>query len=550
MLLLMKTAALRTILRIATCLLFASLALTLRGQSQDNKPIPADRAAFTAARGLSDPQAKIDALRRFLAQYPKSSRVSAANGLILETLVKKFPTRTAELNSQVNAILKRAKGQFRFNDYDNVASTLADGGVLLARAEQISKTSLKMLNKKSYITGVRKEYVKAKMKPPSDADLEQHYKTAHSSLQATLGRIYVKEGKTAEGESQLKAAYADNPNNSAASGALGMLAAKAGNGDLALTYLTRARLTGKLDDAQQKQLETLHAEKHGGSNEGLETYLDERYATLFPAPIQPAKYKPTGKPPDRTVLAELFTGAGCDPCAGADLAIDAALERYSRKELAVLELDQHIPEPDPLANPDSVKRFNFYHAVGTPTIAIDGITKIVGADRNGAKQRFDEIDKLVQAALQSAPEAAIRLTAWRASDKVEVQTSVTNIGSASNKLKLQIALIEDRLRYSGENGIRFHRMVVRSMAANADGFAIEPGKDCDRSYTFDILKISEGLKTYLDGYEKANDRFGPITFIRKMYAINPSDLSVVAFVQDETTKHILQASYAPVIEKQ
>ena len=329
-----------------------------------------------------------------------------------------------------------------------------------------------------------------------------------------------------------------------------MLAARAGNDDLALTYLTRARLTGKLDDSQQKQLETLYAEKHGSSNEDLETYLDERYATLFRAPFAPAKYTPTGKPSDRTVLAELFTGSGCDPCAGADLAIDAELERYSRKELAVLELDQHIPEPDPLANPDSVKRFNFYHAGGTPTLAIDGTTKMVGANRNGAKNRFDEIDKQVQTALQSPAEAAIRLAAWRAGDRVEVHTSVTSINSASKALKLQIALIEDRLRYSGENGIRFHHMVVRSIAANAEGFAIEPGKDCDTAYTFDIPKISDGLKAYLDGYEKANDRFGPITFIRKMYAINPSDLSVVAFVQDETTKHILQASYAVVTDKQ
>ena len=117
-------------------------------------------------------------------------------------------------------------------------------------------------------------------------------------------------------------------------------------------------------------------------------------------------------------------------------------------------------------------------------------------------------------------------------------------------MKLQIALVEDRLRYSGENGIRFHHMVVRNIAANAEGFAMEPGKDSDIPYTFDIPKIPDGLKTYLDGYEKANDRFGHITFIRKMYAINQSNLSVVAFVQDETTKHILQAAYAPVADEQ
>jgi len=246
------------------------------------------------------------------------------------------------------------------------------------------------------------------------------------------------------------------------------------------------------------------------------------------------------------VLEELFTGSGCDPCAGADLAVDAELERYSRKELALLAFDQHIPEPDPLANPDGVKRFAFYNAVGTPTLAIDGTTKIIGANRDGAQERFEAINKLVEKALQSPAEAEIKLAARRNGDRIEVRASAANIKSDSKDLKLQIVLVEDRLRYSGENGIRFHPMVVRSVARDDEGFPVEPGKDCDVEYTFDIPKIGEGLKSYLDGYEKSNDRFGPITFIQEMYAIDPANLSVVAFVQDIKTKHVLQASYVRV----
>lgn len=533
-----------------TRLLCVCLALAFTSWTQGNKLVPADRAGFSAARGTADPRAKVNALKKFVAQYPKSSRISAANGLILETLVKSFATGTAEINTQVDVMLKRAKGQYRYYEYDNVASTLADGNVLLPRAEQISERSLKLLNRKSYLASARKQYIEAKMKPPSDADLEQDYKSNHSSLQATLGRIYVKEGRTAEGESQLKAAYADNPNNSAASATLGILAAKAGNDDLAFSYLTRARLTGKLEEPQEKQLEALYAEKHGPSSDGLESYLDESYGHLFPAPFAVEKYKPTGKSSGRTVLAELFTGAGCDPCAGADLAMDAILERYSRQEVAVLELDQHIPEPDPLTNPDSVKRFNFYQAGGTPTLAVDGTTKVVGSDRNGAKTRFEEMDKLVQTDLESPPEAALQLSAWREGDRVQVRTSVANLTSASKTLKLQIALVEDDLRYSGENGIRFHHMVVRRIAGDAQGFALTAGKDSETAYSFDLPKISDGLETYLDAYEKSNDRFGPIKFISKMYTINPAGLSVVAFVQDEASRHILQASYARVKDKQ
>ncbi len=536
-------------MRIATYSLCALIAFSLPA-APPNKVVSGDQKAFADARKIPDPQAKIDALRRFVAQYPKSSRAGTANDLILETLVKKFPSRTNEIDRQVNAVLKRAKGQFRMYAYNDVASTLADGNVLLPRAERISQKSLKMLHEKAYKASVRKEYVQAKMKPPGDAALDRDFKKAQSSLQATLGRIYLKQGKTAPAESLLKAAYAGDPDNSAAAEDLGTLAAKAGRNDEALNYLTKARLTGKLEDRHEKLLENLYAEKHGGSIVGFEDYLDTRYAAFFPAPFEVVKYKLSGKRPDRTVLAELFTGSGCDPCAGADLAIDADLERYSRKDLAVLAFDQHIPEPDPLANPDSVKRFNFYHANGTPTLAIDGITKIVGADRDGAKDRFDEIDKLVDKDLQSPAEARIQLSAWRNGDRIEVHASAANIKSDSKALKLQLALVENRLRYSGENGIRFHPMVVRSMAREDEGFAVEPGKECAIQYTFDIQKISDGLKSYLDGYQKSNERFGPITFIQEMYAINPANLSVVAFVQDTKTKHVLQAAYIPVADRQ
>jgi hypothetical protein len=35
--------------------------------------------------------------------------------------------------------------------------------------------------------------------------------------------------------------------------------------------------------------------------------------------------------------------------------------------------------------PERVKRFNFYHAAKTPTLALDGTTEIIGANRNEAK---------------------------------------------------------------------------------------------------------------------------------------------------------------------
>ena len=61
------------------------------------------------------------------------------------------------------------------------------------------------------------------------------------------------------------------------------------------------------------------------SLDGLRATLDERYERSAPrlhvSPWVPAKSR-TG----RTVVAELFTGAGCPPCVAADIAFEAALE--------------------------------------------------------------------------------------------------------------------------------------------------------------------------------------------------------------------------------
>src|SRR5581483_3302526 len=281
--------------------------------------------------------------------------------------------------------------------------------------------------------------------------------------------------------------------------------------------------------------------------EGFEELLDQTYRKRFPDPIHVDAYQPTASRSNRVVLVEVFTGAGCPPCAGADLAMDAAMERYPTKDVAVLMFHEHIPHPDPMANPDTVKRASFYDLQGVPTLAIDGDAKVGGSSRAEAKSIYDRFDPEIEQDLQKPAEAEIRLTATREGDVVKVRATVDNLKPDAKDVKLQIALIEEGLRYSGENGIRFHPMVVRAMAGkDAQGFEVEAGKSATFEWSFDVDKISSALKTYLDDYEKNNDRYGKITFIEKKYRIDPKHLAVAAFVQESKTRHILQASFATV----
>src|SRR6266851_9574375 len=119
--------------------LFAILTLvsmTLAGE-EPKKPEPPDRRAFAEAQKVSDPGKKIDALRKFIAEYPKSTSVNIANDLILQTLAKSFPDRNREIRDQADLILKNKTDKAA--KYQEVADTLAENGVLLNRAHELAR---------------------------------------------------------------------------------------------------------------------------------------------------------------------------------------------------------------------------------------------------------------------------------------------------------------------------------------------------------------------------------------------------------------------------
>jgi len=56
---------------------------------------------------------------------------------------------------------------------------------------------------------------------------------------------------------------------------------------------------------------------------------------------------------------------------------------------------------------------------------------------------------------------------------VKAKATVAHVKGDSASLKLHIVLAEEKIRYTGENGIRFHPMVVRSIAGpEYGGFAV------------------------------------------------------------------------------
>jgi hypothetical protein len=149
--------------------------------------------------------------------------------------------------------------------------------------------------------------------PPED-ELRTSFKQERAAALATLGQILVKRGKTEEGEKALAEAYAAKPASytmASIARVLAESAKKAGNDALQLEYLTVLALSGRITADETKEFEAAYRKAHHGSLDGLEAMLDERYRRdRVRFAVTPFARKPPARATGKTVLAEVFPGAG------------------------------------------------------------------------------------------------------------------------------------------------------------------------------------------------------------------------------------------------
>jgi thiol-disulfide isomerase/thioredoxin len=585
--------------------LVASFAVRVHGQTADAAPkkqLPADQRAFKAARAVIDPEQRLAAMRAFVHDYPKSERVGRAQTAILVTLTDHFPQREADIDAQAKVIVKRAgKGEFSTDQDVYVVFLLAETGahgVDLPYAEKIAKDAVAKLNEATYDKETAAEYAKYKVPLPKPEALHKQFANSRAEALAMLADVYLREGDAGKAAPLIDEAYKLDPLVDDVNSQRGRLAELNHDDALTLDSFERAQLLGALKPADHQKMMELYRQAHGGSDAGFTAEMDARYAQIFPPPFAPGKPTIAG---GHAVLLELFTGSACGPCVGGDLAVDGLLKAYPRSEIVALAFDQHIPEPDPLANPDSVARGEFYDLTGTPTFVLDGkVEPIYGGDRDGSQELYEKLAKLVDTEAATSTGVQLKLSAdasggvihaeavvtlpseadvekaiqalapppdkkdERAKDAKAATTTTAATPAAATpaaaavldaaaapKLIVNFALVEDDVRYSGENGIRFHRMVVRALAKPADsGLPVDPGGAVTLGASFEPAAISKSLTTYLDGYEQQNDRFGKIKFLTKDMTMEPSHLFIAAWVQDSVTHRVLQSAIVPVGEHQ
>jgi tetratricopeptide (TPR) repeat protein len=308
--------------------------------------------------------------------------------------------------------------------------------------------------------------------------------------------------------------------------------------------MAEASVSGRMTGEARQMLEELYRKTHQGSLSGLEEMLDERYKRAFPNPFRVKPYKPGSSRANRVVLAEVFTGSGCPPCVGADLAFEAVLTRYERRDVAVLMYHLHIPRPDPMTNAATQNRAGFYGVRSVPSYMIDGQAGGGGGSRGQSEMVYNRFNPRIEKRLEVPGQAEIKLETALDGGVVKVRATVAKVEGQSPNLKLNLALVEKTLHYGGENGVRFHPMVVRGLAGpDAGGFRLSDEQPATFEHAFDLAQLTDELKSQLDGYEQRNTGFN---FSEKKHDIDAGNLAVVAFVQDMESRQILQSSQMDV----
>lgn len=270
----------------------------------------------------------------------------------------------------------------------------------------------------------------------------------------------------------------------------------------------------------------------------VEAKLDEEYLAK-PAPFKPEPFAGRkDRSANRVAVMELFTGAQCPPCVAADVAFDHLAKTYKPTDLVLIQYHLHIPGPDPMTNPDAQERAAYYGANSTPSTFFNGKSAAPGgggmaAAANKYRQYTGVIDPLLE---QSTP-VKLAGKATRAGDKISIAVDVA--GAAGDDLKLRLLVVEETVRFSGGNGLRFHHHVVRAMPGGADGVAVKD-KAMRHTATADVAEVRVGLEGYLSDFAATRP------FPQPGRPMEMKNLKVIALVQSDRTKDILQATQIEV----
>jgi hypothetical protein len=301
----------------------------------------------------------------------------------------------------------------------------------------------------------------------------------------------------------------------------------------------RVRILGLYKTALESGGRTGDAKAVAAELAAFEAKLDAEYLASVP-PFKPTPYAGRKNPAaNRVAVLELFTSVDADICAAPDAAFDAVALAYKPTDVVLVQY--HMHSTTPLSNPDAIARGKYYAAGGVPSAFFNGkAAGRVGGAMTLARAKFGEFTGLLNPTLEQQTGVKVSGSAVRTGDKIDIGVDVS--GPAGDDVRVRLLLVEDAVRHTGSNQLRFHHRVVRAMPGGADGFAVE--KDAKHRATADVAAIKTAQVKFADDH---------VVSVRPFPEANrPPELKrlkVVALVQNDATKEVVQAAQFDVTDK-
>lgn len=249
-------------------------------------------------------------------------------------------------------------------------------------------------------------------------------------------------------------------------------------------------------------------------------------------PTSPDKSYPTGKivatttinfnqvltEADKVVLLEDFANVSCVPCVVSNQIIESLLYGSYAGKIAVVKFPIYWPTPyDPfyLANKSICdERISYYNIQNAPTIVVDGLLEPNPQDSNEVKVKIEQrLNKEAQFGI------TVDKSFQDSSLIVNINVMAVGLGGINlDDLVLKTIVIENDIEFEeapGANGEKVFYNVLRTVLPVNEGYSFS-GKSALQQPI--VLNWETDL---LSGW-------------------NPSNLHVVAFIQNVQTKEVLQ----------
>lgn len=235
---------------------------------------------------------------------------------------------------------------------------------------------------------------------------------------------------------------------------------------------------------------------------------------------------------DRTTLHEIFTSATCGPCVAGNINQKNIVDQKTPGTYATVKYQQDFPGTgDPYATTETIGRRNFYAINSIPRMEIDG----------GWNGNANSLTSAIFDQYQQIPSAVEIEASYVVYDKtIAVNVKATSYMDLPANSKIFVAVCEKQTTQNVRtNGETEFEHVVKKMLPNQNGFTVS-------SFKANTPVLYNPVYTFPGSYRLPADgsTANRINLLTENSVEEFTDLEVVVWVQNTTTKEVYQATNA------